>query len=355
MTEAETSSPQNPVRLGLLGLNFGAGMARHLAKLPFLELRGVCDVDKEKALGLAGELRVHTYESLDLMLDDPAVEAVALFTGPVGRAKLIGRIIDSGRHVLTTKPFELDPIECEKVLDQARNRGLIIHLNSPGPSPAQDIAKIQQWVVEHDLGRPLGFRAETWANYREKANGTWYDDPAKCFVAPILRLGVYFLNEFAAIFGQPKSVQVMESRIFTERPTSDHAQLSIAYQNGALGFIFSSFCIDDGQPYRDHVTLNFERGTIRRWVHRENPHADLSADTARLELQMKGRSPLSFNTSPGAFAGWYQLEKFAQAVRSGSGLSSEETRNIQFGVNLLGALQIASATGQPAPVRPLLT
>jgi predicted dehydrogenase len=353
LSEPEVLTSANPIRLGLLGLNFGAGIARQIAGVPCFDLRAVCDSDSEKSQRIGQELGVKAYQQFDAMLEDPEIEAIGLFTGPSGRAKLISRIIESNRHVLTTKPFELDASEADRVLDQAKERGLIIQLNSPGPRPAEDLRAIQNLVRDHDLGRPVGFRAETWTRYQEKANGTWYDDPQACSVAPILRLGIYFLNEFASLFGKPSEVHVMQSRIFTERPTSDHAQMSIAYENGALGFVFASFCIEDGQPFRDHITLNYQRGTIRRWVERNDPEKDLSGDTAVVELQKKGLPPVRIRTTPGAFAGWYQWDAFWNAIRGGLPMTDEEVRNVKFGVNLLDAMRVSATTGKPAPVRPL--
>ena len=354
LSGTEVLTSENPIRVGLLGLNFGAGIARQMAGgIPGLDLRAVCDLDDEKSQRIGLELGVKAYNQFDAMLEDPEIEAIALFTGPSGRAQLISHIIKSNRHVLTTKPFELDASEADRVLDEAKSRGMIIHLNSPGPRPAEDVLAIQNLAQKHDLGLPVGFRAETWTRYQEKANGTWYDDPLACSVAPILRLGIYFLNDFASLFGTPSEVHVMQSRIFTERPTSDHAQISIAYENGALGFVFASFCIEDGQPFRDHITLNYQRGTIRRWIERQDPERDLSGDTAVVELQKRGAPPIQIRTAPGAFAGWYQWDAFWKAIRSGLPMSDQEVRNIKFGVNLLDAMRVSATTGKPAPVRSL--
>jgi predicted dehydrogenase len=337
-----------PVNLAIVGVNFGAGIARNLARdNRFINVTAVCDSDTEKANRLGTELCVQAHNSLDQVLTNTSVEAVGLFTPPIGRAKLIQRVLESGRHVMTTKPFELDCAAAEAVLLEAEKRGLAVHMNSPAPVPAEDIAQIKKWEMEHGLGAPIAMRAATWANYREVRNGTWYDDPALCPAAPIFRLGVYFLNDFAVLLGEPKRVHVTQSRIFTGRPTADNAQLCIEFANGALANIFASFCIGDGKPWSDEVTLNYERGTIRRWVERTDG-GDMSGDHAVMELQRPGgEDGLRFKTRPGGFAGWYEWEAFHDAIRGEINVPLQNAEHVLFGMRLLNAMSRSAASGQP--------
>jgi predicted dehydrogenase len=338
-----------PVRLGVVGLNFGEGVVRHIQRVvPSLKLVSLCDQNHEKAARLAAELDLGKADHLDAMLEDPRVEAVAVFTGPMGRASLITRILQAGRHVITTKPFETELAAAARVLDEARERGLTVHLNSPTPTYSQDVAQIRAWVGEYQLGRPIAMQARTSARYFEKPTGTWYDDPALCPVAPILRLGIYFLNDFVPLLGTPDRVQVQQSRIFTERPTVDHAQVGIEYTNGATASILASFCIGDGKPYRDEVILSYENGTIRRWVERmDGP--DMGGDHAVVELQTPGKV-LRFQTKPGDYAGWYQWQVFARVVRGDVRMPRTNREQVLSGLNLLSAISCAGRSGRAEPV-----
>ena len=341
---------EEPVRLAIVGVNFGAGIARTLAKENrFIQIATVCDADEEKAKRLGEELGVPAHGTLEGVLNETAVEAVALFTPPSGRANLVGQALQRGRHVITTKPFELDYAAAEAVLNEARRRNLVIHMNSPAPVHSDDIAKIKSWQAEHNLGLPIAMRAATWANYRESPNGSWYDDPARCPAAPICRLGVYFLNDFAALLGEPVRVHVMQSRIFTGRPTSDNAQISIEFKSGALAAVFASFCIGDGKPWPDFVTLNYERGTIHRWMERTG-NSNMGMDYAVLELQAPDIQAPRFATRPGAFAGWYDWKAFHDAIRGINNVPLQNAGEILFGVRLLAAMSRSAASGLPETV-----
>ncbi|RAP74593.1 Gfo/Idh/MocA family protein [Paenibacillus montanisoli] len=260
----------NRIRLAVVGLNFGSWMIENELLSDFgkayVEIAAVCDIQQQKAAEWGSKLSVPHYSSLDDLLaaTDADFEAVALFSGPIGRAELIERVLDAGKHVMTTKPFEIDSEKARRVLEKARSLGLTVQLNSPSPELQGDLAQVQLWKERYDLGRPIAFRAETTCSYREQPNGSWYDDPAQCPAAPIFRLGIYLINDLVRFFGDIEEASVQQSRIFTGRPTADNAQLNLLFKNGALGNVFASFCIDDQQYYKCAFTLNFERGTVYR-------------------------------------------------------------------------------------------
>ena len=253
------------IKLGIVGLGYGEWIINDIVNnniTPHFIIAGVCDLDEARVKHITDTYGVEKYDSLDMMLQDDAVSTVGLFTAPQGRAKLIEKIIDAGRDVITTKPFEIDALEAERVLKKARQLGRKIMLNSPCPILSPNMQQIAGWVDEFKLGRIIGARCDIWASYREEADGQWYDDKKLCPVAPIFRLGIYLINDLVGLFGSAKTVQVLSSKVFTKRPTPDNAQMGILFENGGIANVYSSFCIEDGQYYKSSMLLNFEKGTI---------------------------------------------------------------------------------------------
>lgn len=263
----------NKLKTGLVGLNFGKfildrclvdGEGSH-----YFDLTAVADLDFRRAEALSVEYGCKGYPSLDALLEDPTIEVVILMTGPNGRAELIRQIIQSGRDVVTTKPFETDPVAAESVLAEARDLGRFVFLNSPCASRSEDWKIIDRWREVHSLGRLVGAHFEAWHKSVEDRDGSWYDDPSECFVAPLLRLGIYGINDLVPLFGQPESIQVLESRIFTGRPTSDLSRVQMKFPDGSLVQMLNGFAM---QPWRseDSMILYFENGTLYRnpplWV-----------------------------------------------------------------------------------------
>ncbi|MFV0412162.1 MAG: Gfo/Idh/MocA family protein [Oscillospiraceae bacterium] len=259
-------------KLAVVGLHFGKWLVENEilkgSGEPYFELAAVCDVDEPLAKACAAKFKVPFYTSLEALLAaEPAIPLILLATGPGGRAGIINRLIDAGKAVMTTKPFETDAAAALAALQKAEKANLPVFLNSPPPVPPQDIACILGWVKQYRLGRLVGYYAGNWASYREKPDGTWYDDPLLCPAAPLLRLGIYCLNDLSWFTtAGVSSLSVHQAQIFTGRPTADNACLSLSHEDGTVGSVYSSFCVNDGHPYSQLLQLHFENGSIQRSI-----------------------------------------------------------------------------------------
>lgn len=343
------------VRIAVVGLRFGRSMVDSMLAAPgcqHLELVAICDKNPAVLEPIRQRTGLPAFTDMHQVLTDPTIQAIGLFTGPVGRAELIRQIIRAGKHVLTTKPFERDPEAALKVLREAKEYGKVVHMNSPGPELPADLRQVLAWQQQHDLGQIVAARFTTWNSYKEVADGSWYDDPVLCPVAPIYRLGIYQVNDCIRMLGPARKVHVLASRIATGRPTADNGQLSILFRNGAIANIFSSFCVNDGQCYRNSMTLNLQRGTIYR---NEGP---LSADKANCnttmtlvtrddELHPRTRlwNPSQKTVDITADSGNYQYEAFQRAVH-GQPLRDEVTaEQIVDGIRVIAAMAKSEQSG----------
>jgi predicted dehydrogenase len=259
---------------------------------------------------------------------------------------LVRKIIRAGRDVLTTKPFELDSSEAKSVLEEARSLGRIVHLNSPAPTLPEDLQLIKDWRIEHNLGRPVGGSARVWVSYHEKADGSWADNPKTCPAAPLFRLGIYLFNDFNHIFGPAESIQLMTSSLRTGRSTPDNAQVNIKYRNGALGHVFASFCVEDGDHYQNSLVLNFERGTIYRNAGALRGTDDITETEVILVGQGKTkRRSIVEQAHVKSPSGNYQWGALSEAIRTRRIASETFIGDVVEGIRLVAALQRAQESG----------
>ena len=347
----------NKIKIGLIGLNFGkiliqkdiidVGSPGHR----YFEIIAVCSHEAAEADAAASQWKVTPYYSIDDMLADKNIEAVCLMTGPCGRANLIRQIIRAGKDVMTTKPFELDASEAESVLDEARALNRTVHLNSPSPMPADDLMQIKQWQKEYNLGRAIGAHCQTWCNYRETPDDSWYDDADKCPVAPLFRLGIYLINDLLWFFNDPQEIQVLQSRIFTGRPTPDNGLMSIKFADGALASIYASFCIQDSNPYPDSLTLNFENGTINRNVGTPNGMGHLAVNLQLLTGRPGSSITQEVILEEESRSGAYMWNAFYKAINDNTIANATEPKQVADSIRIIETMKKAALTNQTETIK----
>jgi predicted dehydrogenase len=333
----------------MVGLRFGRTMLDQVSLEPargLFNISAVCDFEESLVDEATKTFGVTGYRSLDELLEKDSSPVIGLFTAPKGRAQLVRKIIRAGRDVLTTKPFEVDSREAQSVLEEARSLGQIVHLNSPAPTLPKDLQLIKDWRIRHKLGRPVGGSARVWVSYHEQADGGWVDDPKACPAAPLFRLGIYLFNDFHHVFGPAETLQLMTSSLRTGRPTPDNAQVNIKYRNGALGQVFASFCVEDGDQYQNSMVLNFERGTIYRNAGALRGTDDLQQ--TEVLLVGKGKKRLrevieQAHVRDGS--GSYQWSALADAIRTRCATTENYIGEVVEGIRLIDALRRAQESG----------
>ena len=314
----------DPVKIGLVGLGFGAYWYRRRQSVieKYLDIVAGCDTNQARRQSFSEEFNLECHSSLDELLSRRDIEAVALFTPPGGRSDLIRKCAAAGKHVLTTKPFERNADAAYKVLREVRAAGIVVHLNSPAPAPGEDLRVIEEWHEHWQLGRPIAAEWETYVRYHEQSTNSWMDSVESCPVAPIFRIGIYGINELIQLMGDVQAVQVAATRLLTGRPTPDNAKILLEFSNGAIGSVYASFCVDDGQCFPALLRIHYENGTIcRRQISAGDP-----ANRARfssVELTLQGRCNgqiVSESRKIGVEnrSGEYQLASFVEAIRTGN-------------------------------------
>lgn len=106
---------------------WGPNLIRNFLSSDLTELRWVCDLSEERArkvVGPYGSVAVTT--ELEQVLSDPDVDAIAIAT-PAATHTAIGlAALDAGKHVLVEKPLAPTVAEGRKLVEAARDRGLVL-------------------------------------------------------------------------------------------------------------------------------------------------------------------------------------------------------------------------------------
>jgi predicted dehydrogenase len=148
------------VGVGVVGAGpWGLLVARALARAQGAELRAICDIDGER-LARAGAAHpgVHLTSSLDDLLGDARVQAVAVAVDSPRHYAVARRALEARRHVLVEKPMALSVADAAALCALADERARVLMvghvlLHHPG------VLRARELIAAGTLGRVLHLQA----------------------------------------------------------------------------------------------------------------------------------------------------------------------------------------------------
>ncbi|MGN6818065.1 MAG: Gfo/Idh/MocA family protein [Sphingomonas sp.] len=116
------------IGLGLVGYGYwGPNLLRNFAKQKGCTVRYVCDQSEaRRAAAEAAQPGVKTTADFADLLNDPEVQAIAIATPTSSHFPLALKALQAGKHVLVEKPMTASVEEGEKLLAEAKARGLTL-------------------------------------------------------------------------------------------------------------------------------------------------------------------------------------------------------------------------------------
>ena len=111
------------VRIGIIGGGFGLSFQFH--EHPDCIVEAVSDLDPERRDALMKTYHCSkSYDSLELLIKDPHVDAVFIATGAPDHAKHVISSLNAGKHVLCAVPAAMNLDECYEILKTVKKTGL---------------------------------------------------------------------------------------------------------------------------------------------------------------------------------------------------------------------------------------
>jgi predicted dehydrogenase len=246
--------------IGLIGAGFfGAVHARALAQIPGARLVAVSSGDLESARAFAAEHGCRAHGDWRALLDDRAVEVVAIATPHALHAEIAVAALASGRHVLLEKPMAATPVECRAIEEAAREAkgllmvGHVMHFFHP-LMVARDI------IVAGEIGAPVTGRSALIKLWMEANRRPWHLDPASGG-GMMMTAGIHAIDQLVWLMGgRVAGVGALTGTYFHEQKADDSAFLALRFADGRIGQVTSI-------GYRDGAVTNgveiiCERGVV---------------------------------------------------------------------------------------------
>lgn len=224
----------DPVRMVVIGLGMGKNRCRQLSDTCGIQLYGVCDTNLEKAKAVGESFGVPYSDDINVFLDDPAVE-VCYVVVPTGLHCAVARqCLEKGKHVLVTKPMDVNYERCKDLIDLANQKGLLLgcdfDFHFRGPLTELDNAVKQGYFGKRKSANLILNIKRTVEYYRE--NGCWRGTWALDGGGALSNQGIHEINRLITVFGMPEAVKCSIYRQTFDIEAEDYGIAEWKYPDG---------------------------------------------------------------------------------------------------------------------------
>lgn len=196
------------INVGIIGCGKIA-QVRHIPEYtsnPDVCLRGLFDINKERAAQLAEEYGCKAYDSYEELLADPQIDAVSVCVANNAHAQISIEAMKAGKHVLCEKPMAVTLEECEAMVKTSEETGKYLMIGQ-NQRLAKAHQKAKQLIAEGAIGKVLTFRTifghggpETWSV--DPGKDTWFFDKTKAAMGAMADLGIHKTDLIQYLTGQ---------------------------------------------------------------------------------------------------------------------------------------------------------
>jgi phthalate 4,5-cis-dihydrodiol dehydrogenase len=149
------------ISLGIAGLgNAGHAVWRDLDKVAGVELVAVADVRGQALETVQRENgTIRTYEGVAEMCGSGKIDAVWIATPTEFHAEHVIVALERGKHVICEKPMALSLDDCDRMIEAAEKKRLILLMHSKALDPP--IVQMREVIASGELGRVI--QINTWS------------------------------------------------------------------------------------------------------------------------------------------------------------------------------------------------
>jgi len=249
------------IRFGIAG--FGLHAVRRL--MPGFALARNCKVvalsrrDSHKAREAAAQYGIpHVFASTEELSRCPEVDAVLVATPNACHLRDVLTAVAAGKPVLCEKPMGMDAEECRRMVEAARNAGVLLGVAQVFRF-AESTARFRERIAAGDVGRPIFARAEfsysgvgharTWLYNRSIAGG-----------GPIADVGVHCIDALRYILqDEPRLVSALGHSDEESGDVEAAAVLTLEFQRGTLATVL----VSTRAHYRTPLEIVGDVGVLR--------------------------------------------------------------------------------------------
>ena len=251
--------------------------------------------------GFAAERGLPIATEYAAALADPAIRAVVLATPHSAHPAQVEAAARAGKHVFCEKPFALDVEDARSAIAACREADVVLGIGHDWRfRPA--VAEIRRMIVAGELGTIM----QVEANYShdllvDVPAESWRADAAEAPAGGMTGMGIHMTDCFIDLVGEMREVHARVADRVLGRDAGDTVAVSIAFENGALGYLGTTMVT----AYLWHIRVLGSAGFVE------------ARSEAALEVHLRGREPETrrLEETDAVRAG---VDAFARSVETGA-------------------------------------
>ncbi|MBM4165057.1 MAG: Gfo/Idh/MocA family oxidoreductase [Lentisphaerae bacterium] len=244
------------LRVGVVGCGKISGIYfKNIPHFDALELSACADLNRERADAAAKEYKIPRVLDTEALLSDKDIDVVLNLTVPQAHVSVNLKAIENGKHVFVEKPFALSLAEGQKVLDLAKQKGVLVGC-APDTVLGGGYQTVRRELDAGAIGRPTSAMAFMLCHGHE----SWHPDPEFYYLkggGPMLDMGPYYITALVTSLGPVRRVSAetglaLAERTITSQPKSGkkipvevptHQTGTLLFDGGIIATVVMSFDI----------------------------------------------------------------------------------------------------------------
>ena len=243
------------MKAAILGAGFIAGFhAEGYLRLPDVELRGICDLDADRASAMAARYRCAAYQDAAELLEREKPDLVSVCLPTYLHAPYTVAALHSGAHVLCEKPMALTMEDCREMDRAAQETGRVLM-----------IGQVLRWWPEYvtirrekeRMGTPRFIRCQ---RLQHSAREGWFMEPDKGGGA-LFDLLVHDLDYVCALMGSVPGILCANGHRGREGSWR-RVSVTLGWEQGSFAQLEACNCMPAGYPFTAGFHMEYEHSAL---------------------------------------------------------------------------------------------
>ncbi len=232
-TTMAADTPVEPVHIGILGAGgYGRTARQHLHNSGQYTIVACLDHEPAVTQHAAQQENAQPYDALDDFLNHPGMQAVSINTPANLHAQHIKRCLESGKHVLVTKPVtnQIDDAQALRELAQSRQLSFMVGHHA-AHTPVVDELRAQ--LASGRIGQLCNVLVTCCSSAGlAQEPGAWRTLSGQNPGGPLLQCGIHLVHLLLDLLGPVDLVKSIGQRHITDNDTLDNLLVLMQFADG---------------------------------------------------------------------------------------------------------------------------